>query len=289
MDKKIEKPIIIVGAARSGTTMLRTALGVHNKFHSCLTEMNYLWRYGNSNYPNDALPPDLLSADAKKYIRKHFNKILQTNNSERLVEKTCANSLRIKYVERIFPDCQFVHIVRDGRGVVASALKRWRSNDSSPYLFKKAITIPRRDLFKYAWRYIKNKAVRKIHNKQHRVMWGPIFPDFERTIKNHSLIEVCGIQWTKTVEKCLEDSREIPRDRYLEIKYEEIIQNPVHSFNKIFDYLNCSLDSQLEEWLKRNIQSDKNQKWQEEFSQTDLDKLIPHIKNLMLELGYIKE
>jgi len=54
------KPIIIIGAARSGTNILRDTL---TQLPSITTwscdEINYIWRHGNINYPSDEFPVEL--------------------------------------------------------------------------------------------------------------------------------------------------------------------------------------------------------------------------------------
>ena len=38
-----------------------------------------------------------------------------------MVEKTCANTLRLPFVDKVLPEARYLHIVRDGVDVVASA------------------------------------------------------------------------------------------------------------------------------------------------------------------------
>jgi hypothetical protein len=42
----------------------------------------------------------------------------------RLLEKTPANAVRIPFIDRLFPGCCFVHLLRDGRATTASLMAR---------------------------------------------------------------------------------------------------------------------------------------------------------------------
>ncbi len=107
--------IVIIGAPRSGTNMLRDLLvelpGVGT--WPC-DEINYIWRHGNVHHPSDVFTAEMASNGVKKYIRGHFDRYAQSHNLNILVEKTCANSLRVGFVDEVIPDAKYVFIVRDG-------------------------------------------------------------------------------------------------------------------------------------------------------------------------------
>ena len=58
-------------------------------------------------------------------------------NSKVIVEKTCANSLRVPFVNEIIPDAKFIYIKRDMLDVVGSAKHRWKAPINLIYLLKK--------------------------------------------------------------------------------------------------------------------------------------------------------
>ena len=69
------QPLIIIGAPRSGTNMLRDLLtelpGVGT--WPC-DEINYIWRHGNVQYPSDEFIPHMATPRIRKYIRKQFDR-----------------------------------------------------------------------------------------------------------------------------------------------------------------------------------------------------------------------
>ncbi len=69
-------PVIIIGAPRSGTNMLRDVLTSFEKIGTWpCDEINYIWRHGNVRYPSDEIPRERATEPVKNYIRQHFQKI----------------------------------------------------------------------------------------------------------------------------------------------------------------------------------------------------------------------
>ena len=121
------RPIIIVAAGRSGSKLLRGILASHWDAICFPREINYIWRHGNLDFPTDELQPENARPEVVQYIRKRFDKVRSGQGKQRVIEKTCANSLRVDFVHTIFPEAYFVHLVRDGRAVAESARRRWRA------------------------------------------------------------------------------------------------------------------------------------------------------------------
>lgn len=150
--------VIIIGAPRSGTNMLRNML---IKLPGAGTwqcdEINYIWRHGNCRYPSDELEPEMATKKVKHYIRGHFNKIAQSQKLDMVIEKTCANSLRVNFVDQIFPDAKYIFIVRDGIDVVGSAMQRWKANLDISYVLQKVKYVPIADFPYYGRIYLVNR------------------------------------------------------------------------------------------------------------------------------------
>ena len=120
------KIVIIIGAPRSGTNILRDCLISIDGIASWpCDEINYIWRHGNINFPSDALPAERATQKVKEYIRKQFGKIQKQTGGNVIIEKTCANSLRVPFVRAVFPDAKFIFISRNGLDAIGSAKIRW--------------------------------------------------------------------------------------------------------------------------------------------------------------------
>src|SRR5262245_2527282 len=103
------QPVIIIGAGRSGTNMVRDLL---TALPSCATwpcdEINYIWRYGNATFPTDELTAEHARPEVVRYIRRQFGHLARTTSAKWIVEKTCANSLRVDFVRAVVPEAKFI-------------------------------------------------------------------------------------------------------------------------------------------------------------------------------------
>lgn len=130
-------PVIIVGMARSGTTLVSHVLGSLSNVH-IEVEPHALWKSGNFKYLNDEeydLSPIIISNIRKKFTESLGNKIF--------VEKSPINCLRPHLVYAVFPEAKIVYIERDPVRCIYSNYSRSLKNDS----FKLSIIV--RKYFKY--------------------------------------------------------------------------------------------------------------------------------------------
>jgi len=157
--------VVIIGAPRSGTNMLRNMLvkikGVET--WPC-DEINYIWKHGNKSYESDEFTPEMATPKIIKFINNEFDKFAHSSNADIVVEKTCASSMRVGFVDKVLPDTKYVFIVRDGYDTVASAKIRWKAKLDIPYLIKKVRFVPLIDLPYYAIRYLSSHIYRIFSN-----------------------------------------------------------------------------------------------------------------------------
>ena len=73
----LERPIILLGAARSGTKILRSILGSHPRLSVVPYDINYVWTMGNFGLGHDEQEPSDLKPEIRDFIRnfieKYFN------------------------------------------------------------------------------------------------------------------------------------------------------------------------------------------------------------------------
>lgn len=235
------KKLIIIGAARSGTNMLRDVLTKKKEFSTWpCDEINYIWRYGNKHVSHDELNESHIDEKNKKYINNAFDKINKKYKTEYTVEKTCANSLRVNFVENILHKPLYINIVRDPVDVVASAKKRWKAELDIPYILKKARYVPVKDLPYYGFRYIKNRINKLFNNDDTLSYWGPQLKGMNDIISKSSIEEICAYQWEASVRKSYEDLKNIDKNRVYKIRYIDFVRNPDEELKKLFDFYNIN-------------------------------------------------
>lgn len=123
------RPIFVVGCPRSGTTLLRLMLDSHPAI-SCGPETHFVaplqqvmdrWpalsRFGfEREYWYEKLA-DFVDSFQSDYARRR--------GKRRWADKTPLYALHLDFVNDLFPRSQVVHLIRDGRDVVASHRDSW--------------------------------------------------------------------------------------------------------------------------------------------------------------------
>lgn len=239
MVRKKFEPVVIIGAPRSGTNMLRDVLtGFDDICTWPCDEINYIWRHGNVQYPSDELPARLATPVIKQYIRKKFAAISREYKSRIVIEKTCANSLRVDFVNEVLPDARYIYIHRDGIDATGSAKLRWTAKLDIPYILEKVRFVPKLDLPFYAFRYFWARIYRFFSQESRLAFWGPALDNMPDILENHTLNEVCALQWQKCVDKAENELTKLSEDKVVRVKYEDFVTNPRDELNKILSFLN---------------------------------------------------
>ncbi len=284
-----QRPVVIIGAARSGTNMLRDVL---TKIPGVGTwpcdEINYIWRYGNARYPTDELLPKHATEKVKSFIQKKFKQMAQELNCRVLIEKTCANSLRVPFVNEILPHARFIFLIRDGRDVVASALRRWKSPLNVSYILQKAKYVPYLDVPFYAGRFL-NHRLRKIFSTNNILpTWGPRYEGIDQHRKDLSLAEVASLQWKYSVSKSAEALEQIPQDRVLRIYYEEFVRNPSAILPAILNFITDGRNDRFKcpEAVFSQVHASSANIWAQTLCETELKKIMPIIEGELKCFGY---
>lgn len=280
-----EPPIIVIGAGRSGTNLLRDIICSFEGFGTWpCDEINYIWRHGNRRAPTDELQPADARPEVKRFIKRAFAKQARRQGGGAVVEKTCANSLRVGFVHEIFPDARFVYIVRDGRDVVASAMKRWTAPLDLPYLARKIRFVPPTDLPFYASRYF-GARLNRVRSAERRLgSWGPRFAGMSDLVTDRPLAEVCARQWRSCVDAVDEQlDPAISPDQFLPVRYEDLVHQTTHEVDRLGHFFGLPAPPRN---LLPTIRPPTTGQWRETLSAAD-QALITRVLDRSLSLrGY---
>src|SRR5215211_2369382 len=267
------KPILIIGAPGSGTTLLYQTLCSHRDLayinHNMLRAG--IWRHGRfvgdrrkalfmlqnliHRDPDSTLPHE---ADVfwMTYFRDYYNymtgndyseemaayfrkKVLQVQNlwrRPRFVNKNLQNSFRVRLLNSIFPDAKFIHIVRDGRAVAFSILNKKKDGATSPILL-----VGFKDIL------------------------GENYQPKRSELYNY------GLAWQEYVRRAREAST-VAQNRYYEVRYEKLVTEPYKELRNIIDF--CELDWYSVFEQKIPPTQNMNEKWKQKASKeqrTDLE------------------
>lgn len=304
MMKKLSKPIVVLGAARSGTKMLANLLKKHPDV-AYLEEPNYIWKRTNGWVGHDMLPASLATPELIAQIREVFIKYMEKQGKTRFCEKTPANTLRLPFVLEVLPDAKVIHILRDGRDVAVSSRNCWLGRESKRSALEmekgnkgvdpltKLEKTSKRKLqellpqdIPYYLPYFLSTIFYRLGLKKEPAIWGPRFPGIQQLVHQYSLIEMCAIQWRWSVVSsmnCIETYKN--NIDYLEVKYEDICESPNTCLKRIYDFSELSSPDNFSE-ICQSIASQNTHKWKQKMNKDELERIMVHISRTLKELGY---
>ena len=234
--------VIIIGAPRSGTNMLRDIL---TSFEGVATwpcdEINYIWRHGNVRYSSDEIPVDKSTLSIRNYIQLRFHQIQNKYNTKYIVEKTCANSLRIPFVDAAVPNAKYIFIYRDGIDATGSAKERWTAELDIAYILEKVKFVPKIDLPYYGLRYLWARIYRLFSSEKRLAFWGPELDEMQSLLKKYSLNEVCALQWQRCVDKSEQAFASMPADKVVRVRYEDFVREPLGELSRIVKFMGLNI------------------------------------------------
>jgi hypothetical protein len=278
--------VIIVGAARSGTNMLRDQLA---QLPGLITwpcdEINYVWRHGHREFATDEFTRSMATPETVAYIRRQFHK-LDPGGDQTIIEKTCATTLRCGFVHEVFPNARFVHIIRDGRDVAASASLRWNAKLDLGYIWKKARYVPPSDIPYYAFSYLKARLYRILSGKKRLSTWGPRFEGMDAAFSDHPLPVGCAIQWAACVRAARQQLNEVNPEQVLTVRYEQFTADPNKGLKEVCEFLGVDVDPKLIEPIVSRVSSKSVGKWKQQLTEEQSAAIQREVGDLLSELEY---
>lgn len=213
-------------------------------------QVDYCW---DETYDNPQMENYL-----KLTIRKHLSHF----HGKRFINKNPDSSVRMRYLNKLFPDAYFINIIRDGRAVCSSLLK---ARDLAENFFGPD--------HRHATSGIKT-------NNWHQI----------RQVWESNPVAGSGMLWRSVVETIERDRAAIPETRYMELRYEDFVAQPLDHLHQIINFCQLPWDSSIEGLMKKTASTialnQRNNAWREKLSSEDLNCLMDIIGPTMVQYGY---
>jgi hypothetical protein len=227
----LERPLFIVAAPRSGSTLLFETMAASAQIANLGGEAHWLIETIAELCPGAPGVDSnrLLAQQATPYIIERIrNQILKKwldrdgkplgdGRILKFLEKTPKNALRIPFLDRVFPDAQFVFLWREPRGNISSIIEAWRAG--------KWRTYPRLEGFE--------------------LPWSLLLPPGWETMRGKPLEEVAAFQWNVANSTILNDLSALPADRWTIIDYDGLIADPAGTVEHICRFAALEFDAGL--------------------------------------------
>lgn len=209
-----DRPLFIVGAPRSGTSMVFDALvrspeavSLRGESHGVIEAVPGLApaaRGWDSNRLDaiDATPARAAALVEGFRAAVHRSDGTRPRDGEtglRLVEKTPKNVLRVPFLAAAFPDARFLHVHREPHETLASLLDSWASGRFVTYPGLPGWSGP-------AWSHL-------------------LVPGW-RELDGRPLAEIVTAQWRTAVTALLDALGRLPAERVLTLTYDAFVEDP---------------------------------------------------------------
>jgi hypothetical protein len=288
---KITKPIILVGTGRCGSTVFHRLLATHPQM-MWLSGVAYMYpekpvwnrwavqamgnpllrralgqwirpneqyrfwdkhTYGCFSEPCRDLVRTDVTARVKKQVRQAFEPMMTPQRSRLLVKIT--GWPRIGFLNEIFEDAKFVHIIRDGRSVASSLLHIdfWRGWYGPQ-----------------GWRA------------------GLLSPEDQATWEGYdrSFTALAGLEWRIQMRAIEAARRALDPARFFEVRYEEFCEQPLETFRRVLDFVEVPQSGKFDRRVGAASIRNMSKRWRDDLTVGQQALLDDLLRDDLLRYGY---
>ncbi len=232
---RFERPLIVVSAPRSGSTLLFETLArlpglwtIGKESHGVFEGVDAL-RPENRGFDSNAVGREELTPQISASLRGIFAQYLrdagerpyqelaaeERPDAVRFLEKTPKNALRIPFLDALFPDALFVFLHRDPRPNISSLIDGWRSGRFVTY--------------------------RELPGWKHGD-WSFLLTPGWRELDGKPVEEIAAAQWRQANEAVMDALESLPRERWCSLSYEQFIADPAHAVRALAEFAGLAVD-----------------------------------------------
>ena len=248
------KKFFILGFGRSGKTLLARLIRLHPEVHcnwhayiyrdiaralatpaleEWLERENNHWTHGQN------LTVSLLRVVSDYIMEREANRLGKSIVGDESPNKL--GGVGIRNMHAIFPDAYLLHVIRDGRDVLL-----WRRLREFVYFPQE---LSRVDLA------IRNSCRRDASP----------FINRQRSLFTPSWLKTAAAAWERSVRTTDTVARELYKDKYQLLHFEDLVSNPIDSIFKVWSFLGAGHDySDLEQLILEEKHKDPDARWREE-------------------------
>lgn len=227
---RLERPVFIVSAPRSGSSLLFETLSqaaglytIGGESHAVMEGIEALHPRARGYASNVLEASDATAAVVDDLAARWSADAVDRDGRRpppgrfRLLEKTPKNSLRVAFLKAAFPDARFIFLFRDERATQGSMLDAWRSGRFVTYPELPGWSGP---------------------------PWSLALTPGWQTVQA-PLEAIVAQQWAALVDRLLDDLQALPADDWAIVSYDQLVRDPQGEAARLCAFIGVPWDREL--------------------------------------------
>ncbi len=270
-----QRPIIVVGCSRAGTTLVYKTLSESREIGSLQRETHDYWTdlhpLADKHWDTHALDASDASPTDRDTVSRYF---YSWTGQHRWVDKNNQNGLCVPYLQALFPDAVFVFIKRSPGDNLNSLIEGWRKPDEFA-----------------TW---SNDLPAKVAVENGTLtQWCFFLADGWREYVNAPVEDVAAFQYTAINQAILDAKASVPAEQWVDVFYEDFLRDPVATFREVFEGCGLTFDARLQAHCAEVLDIPYNafseirlDKWKDGRNRDKIERVLPQVADVAARMGY---
>ena len=271
-----QRPVIIVGCSRAGTTLVYKTFSESQALGSLNRETHDFWvglhPLVNKHWNTHALDAADASTADRNFVSRYF---YAWTGRTRFVDKNNQNGLCVPYLHALFPDAHFVYIKRSPGDNLNSLIEGWGKPDEFA-----------------TW---SDALPEKVGVEQGRYkQWCFFLAEGWRAYLNAPVETVCAFQYTAINQAILDAKRALPPAQWSEVFYEDLVRDPVGEFRRLFNEADLPFDAAMQTFCENVLDIPYNafseirlDKWKDGRNREKVERVMADVEPVARAMGYL--
>jgi hypothetical protein len=269
-----ERPILVLGCPRSGTTALQELLVASPELGSIHNEGHILWDPHHHPRDRDWDSDALAAGDVKDRERAYiYRAIRMFVRDRRFIDKTAENVLRVPYLQELFPDATFVFIRRRGADTVNSLMEAWKARP----------------------RFAKYRLPETLDGlgEMSGERWSFALVPGWRELRDAPLERICAAQYVACNQAALDAREGVDPARWHEVALEDLTADPIGQAERLCGLLGIGFGPEVRARAETfnttpastSLTAPRKDKWRAQ-NEAEIERILTLIEPTERRLGY---